>query len=150
MLVITAKNTDQNEKTDVVEHSILGHLVAVKNERNDFAGVQKRIEDGVFTAGELEADLSKRLVKRRGKIVKLTPKEYELLSYLIRNTGKALGHAELLRNVWGAGYGQESEYLRTFIWQLRHKVEDDPSNPQFILTEPGVGYRFVQPERHQR
>jgi DNA-binding winged helix-turn-helix (wHTH) protein len=102
----------------------------------------------VFAVGDLEVDLSKRVVKRHGEIIKLTPKEYDLLSYFIRNTGRALNHAELLHNVWGPEYGQESEYLRTFIWQLRHKLEDDPTNPQFILTESGVGYRFVEPERH--
>jgi DNA-binding winged helix-turn-helix (wHTH) protein len=106
--------------------------------------------DGVFIIGELEADLSRRLVKRRGKAVKLTPKEYELLSYLIRHAGKALGHAELLHNVWGVEYGQESEYLRTFIWQLRHKIEDNPSDPRLILTEPGVGYRFTEPGPRQQ
>jgi DNA-binding winged helix-turn-helix (wHTH) protein len=125
-----------------------GARVAVKNESADLPGAPASIQDRVFTIGELEANLSKRLVKRRGEIVKLTPKEYDLLSYFIRNTGKALGHAELLHNVWGPEYGQESEYLRTFIWQLRRKLEDNPSNPQFILTEPGVGYRFVEPEWH--
>jgi DNA-binding winged helix-turn-helix (wHTH) protein len=107
----------------------------------------ERNEDEVLMIGELEANLSRRVIKQRGKIIKLTPKEYELLSYLIRNAGKALGHAELLRNIWGMGYGRESEYLRTFIWQLRHKLEDDPANPRYILTEPGVGYRFMAPEQ---
>ncbi len=112
--------------------------------------VPGKIEDEVFTAADLEVNLSRRLIKRRGQIIKLTPKEYELLAYLVRNTGKALNHVELLRNVWGPEYGQESQYLRTFISQLRHKIEDDPSTPQFIVTEPGVGYRFVEPEGHYR
>ena len=100
----------------------------------------------VFTAGDLEVDLSKQEVKRRGQVVKLTRTEYELLAYLISNCGKALTHRELLHSVWGPEYGDEREYVRVFVGQLRRKIEDDPSNPRFILTEPGLGYRFVEPE----
>ena len=100
----------------------------------------------VFTAGDLEVDLSKRVVKRRAKIIRLTGTEYELLAYLVSNYGKILTHKELLHNVWGPEYGEESEYVRVFIRQLRRKIEDDPSNPRFIVTEPRIGYRFVKPE----
>ncbi len=100
----------------------------------------------VFTAGELEVDLSKRLIKRREETIKLTPTEYQLLAYLISNHGKVLTHRELLHNVWGPEYGDESEYVRTFINQLRRKIEDDPSNPKYIVTESRIGYRFVKPE----
>ncbi len=99
----------------------------------------------VFTAGDLEVDLSSRVVKRRGQIVKLTGTEYELLAYLVSNCGKVLTHREILHNVWGTEYGEEIEYVRTFITQLRRKIEDDPSNPRFIVTEPRIGYRFVKP-----
>ena len=99
-----------------------------------------------FTAGNLEVDLSRRMVKRRGQTVKLTRTEYELLAYLISNHGKVLTHRDLLHNVWGREYGEETEYVRTFINQLRRKIEDDPPNPQYILTEPRVGYRFINPE----
>ena len=107
--------------------------------------VNNNIEDRVFTVGDLEVDMSKRLTKRRGQIIKLTPKEYKLLAYMVRDGGKVLSHKELLQNVWGPEYGREYEYLRTFIWQLRQKIEDDPSNPQFIVTEPSVGYRLIEP-----
>ncbi len=100
----------------------------------------------VFTGGDLEVDLSKRVVKRRGQIVKLTRTEYELLAYLVSKRGKVLTHRELLHNVWGPEYGEETEYVRVFIGQLRRKIEDDPSNPRFIMTEPRIGYRFVTPE----
>lgn len=100
----------------------------------------------IFTGGELEVDFSKRVVKRREQVVKLTRTEYELLSYLVSNCGKVLTHREILHNVWGPEYGEEIEYVRTFITQLRRKIEDDPSNPQFIVTEPRIGYRFVKPE----
>lgn len=100
----------------------------------------------IFTAGDLEIDLARRVVKLRGKAVRLTRTEYELLAYLVSNHGKVLTHRELLNNVWGPEYGNEAEYVRVFVNQLRHKIEDDPSNPQYILTEPRVGYRFVKPD----
>lgn len=99
-----------------------------------------------FTAGDLEVDFSKQIVKHRGKVVRLTRTEYQLLAYLVSNCGKLLTHEDLLHNVWGPEYGEEIEYVRTFITQLRRKIEDDPSNPQFVVTEPRVGYRFVSPE----
>jgi len=108
------------------------------------AGVRAVIP--VFSAGGLEVDFSKQLVKRRGEIVRLTRTEYELLAYLVSHCGKVLTHRELLHNVWGPEYGEESEYVRTFIRQLRSKIEDDPSNPRFIVTEPRIGYRFVKPD----
>jgi len=100
----------------------------------------------VLAIGDLEVDLSKHLVRRRGQIVNLTRTEYELLAYLVSNYGKVLTHRELLHNVWGSEYGEEIEYVRTFINQLRRKIEDDPSNPRFILTETRIGYRFVKPD----
>lgn len=99
----------------------------------------------VITVDDLEVDLSKHVVKRHGKIVKLTRTEYELLAFLVNNCGKVITHKELLHNVWGPEYGEESEYVRVFINQLRRKIEDDPSNPRFILTEPRIGYRFAKP-----
>lgn len=100
----------------------------------------------VFTAGDLEVDLAKRVVKRKGKVLKLTGTEYQLLTYLVAHHGKVLTHKELLHNVWGPEYGDESEYVRVFIGQLRRKIEDDAANPRFIVTEPRIGYRFVEPE----
>ena len=101
----------------------------------------------VFTTGDLEVDLSKRIVKRRGEDIRLTRTEYELLAYLVSNAGKVLTHRDLLHNVWGPEYGEEREYVRVFIGQLRRKIEDDPSNPRFIVTESRVGYRFVEPDQ---
>lgn len=99
-----------------------------------------------FEAGDLEIDFSRRIVKRHGEIVRLTKTEYELLTYLASNCGKVLTHKQILHSVWGPEYGEESEYVRVFMRQLRSKIEDDPSNPRFITTEPRVGYRFVKPE----
>jgi len=99
----------------------------------------------IFSAGDLEVDFSKHVVKRRGETLRLTRTEYELLAYLVSNCGKVLTHRDILHNVWGPEYGEESEYVRTFVRQLRRKIEDDPSSPRFIITEPRVGYRFVKP-----
>lgn len=100
----------------------------------------------VFTAGDLEIDLSNRVVKRLGKVIKLTRTEYDLLAYLALNCDKLVTHKDLLTNVWGPEYGEELEYVRLFIWQVRRKIEDDPKTPRFILTEPRVGYRMVRPD----
>jgi DNA-binding winged helix-turn-helix (wHTH) protein len=133
----------------MMRHRLQGYNdveAVIRREKNNFVGVQKRIGDRVFIPQEIEIDLSMRLVKRQGQIVKLTPTEYKLLEYLIRNSGKVLTQTEILHNVWGPQYGQESEYVRNFIRQLRRKIEDDPSNPRFIVTEPRFGYRFCWPE----
>lgn len=96
-------------------------------------------------AGRLCIDLAERRVAVDGREVPLTRTEYELLRHLAINAGKVLTHRELLQRVWGPEYGDETDYLRTFIKQLRRKLELDPSRPQYILTQPGIGYRFVVP-----
>jgi two-component system, OmpR family, KDP operon response regulator KdpE len=91
---------------------------------------------------DLEIDLAARSVKLHGKGVSLTKTEYELLRMLATNRGRVLTHRELLQQVWGPEYGDETEYLRTFIRNLRRKLETDPGQPRYLLTEAGVGYRF--------
>jgi two-component system KDP operon response regulator KdpE len=100
----------------------------------------------VITIGEIVLDRERRLVRKSGAIVHLTPKEFDLLYCLMSHAGKPLTHARLLTSVWGTEYGNEVEYLRTFVRQLRQKLEDDPSSPEYILTDPYIGYRFKQPE----
>ncbi len=100
-------------------------------------------EGAVVVAGEVRIDLSRRTVCRGGKEVSLTRTEYELLRCLAANAGKVLSHRELLREVWGPEYGEETEYLRTFIKQLRRKLEPNPSRPVHLVTQPGLGYRLV-------
>lgn len=95
----------------------------------------------------LEIDLGRDLVKLDNEQVRLTPIEYKLLREMATNAGKLLTHRWLLQRVWGPGYGSESHYLRVFVRQLRQKLTDDPSKPRFILTEPGLGYRWIpEPE----
>ncbi len=96
-----------------------------------------------FHSEDLEIDFQSRRVHARGKDVRLTPKEFELLRYLVAHAGKPVTHRELLQGVWGPDYGDEPEYLRVFINQVRKKIEANPAKPQYILTEPWVGYRFA-------
>ncbi len=96
-----------------------------------------------FVSGELEIDFEARRVRVRSKNVRLTPKEFQILRYLISQEGKPVPHRQLLQAVWGPDYGEESDYLRVFINHLRKKIEPDPAKPRYILTEPWVGYRFA-------
>jgi two-component system KDP operon response regulator KdpE len=98
-----------------------------------------------FASDELNIDFEKRVVTVKGNVVKLTPKEFELLRQLVAKTGKSQMHRRLLQAVWGPDYGEETEYLRVFINQLRKKIEPDPQHPRYIHTEPWVGYRFEPP-----
>jgi two-component system KDP operon response regulator KdpE len=95
-------------------------------------------------AGDLEIDLIKRLVSRAGEPVRLTPKEYELLARLVEGDGKVLTHRALLVAIWGPAHADDLPYLRVLVGQLRQKLEPEPASPRHILTEPGVGYRFMR------
>ncbi|MFI5165094.1 MAG: response regulator [Thermoanaerobaculales bacterium] len=97
----------------------------------------------IFTVSELRIDLARRQVFRAGIEVRLTPIEYKLLALLVRHAGKVLTHRQILREVWGPEYGDESHYLRVYVAQLRHKLEANPARPRYLRTEPGVGYRLL-------
>lgn len=99
-------------------------------------------ERKVIISQNLLIDVAARQVRSNGETIHLTPTEYDLLYYLAKNPGKVITHRELLHEVWGSEYGDEREYLRVFISQVRRKIEDDPVRPEYILTVPGVGYRF--------
>jgi two-component system KDP operon response regulator KdpE len=100
----------------------------------------------VIANGDLQIDLALRTVKKKDETLKLTATEYTLLSLFAKNEGKVLTHHYLLREVWGPGFITQSQYLRVFIAQLRKKIENDPNRPEYLLTESGVGYRFVSRE----
>ena len=102
--------------------------------------------DPVGNFGELVIDYAARLVKKSNLNIKLTATEYNLLVLLAKNEGKVLTHLYLLNQVWGPTYGNESQYLRVFVAQLRKKIETDPNRPAYIITESGVGYRLRTPE----
>jgi two-component system KDP operon response regulator KdpE len=101
-------------------------------------------EEAVILVGDVSLDASRHLVLKNGRTVHLTPKQFELLHFLMINAGKPVPHAKLLRSVWGPEYGNELEYLRTFVRQVRMKIEDDPANPKYLLTESHIGYRFCE------
>ncbi len=96
-----------------------------------------------LTNNTLEIDITNHLVKKNNEIIKLTSTEFDLLTLFVKNEGRVLTHHYLLREVWGPGYIDQSQYLRVFINQLRKKIETEPNQPQYLLTESGVGYRFV-------
>lgn len=102
--------------------------------------------DQVFTVGDVTIDIDERRVVVGGKEVRLTPKEFDVLTYLVKHAGKVVTHRALLQTVWGWQSTDQTEYLRVFINQLRRKIEIDASHPQYIITEPWVGYRFVPNE----
>lgn len=97
----------------------------------------------VINCNSLQIDLSARMVRKNRETIKLTVTEYNLLALLAKNEGKVLTHQHLLKEIWGPGYINQSQYLRVFIAQLRKKIETDPNRPEHIITESGVGYRFV-------
>jgi two-component system, OmpR family, KDP operon response regulator KdpE len=103
----------------------------------------KEQNSNLLTAGEITIYLAERRVLVAEKEIRLTPKEFEVLSYLVKNAGKVLTHRALLQAVWGWESTDQTEYLRVFINQLRKKIETDPQHPRYILTEPWVGYRFA-------
>ena len=106
--------------------------------------LQAHGERPVFNVGDLSVDLVRRIVKRGGKDVKLSPKEYDLLRLLVQHAGKVLTHNFLLKELWDEP--TDTQYLRVYVRQLRRKIESDPERPQFLMTETGIGYRLRAPD----
>jgi two-component system, OmpR family, KDP operon response regulator KdpE len=104
-----------------------------------------RIQIPVLRVGKLELELEHRTLRKAGKEVHLSPTEFELLALLMQHLGVPLTHARILRTIWGPDYGEATEYLRSYVKALRKKIEDDPAHPEYILTEPWVGYRLRDP-----
>lgn len=154
IIMLTAKG-DESDKVKGLELGAddylpkpfgIGELLArVKAvlRRSKLPGESKR--DPVFACGGMTMNFAQRRVNVRGKDIKLSPTEYKLLYELVTNAGRVLLHQDLLRKVWGRGYGEETEYLRVYVRYLRQKIEEESSKPKYILTEPGVGYRFAEP-----
>jgi two-component system KDP operon response regulator KdpE len=104
-------------------------------------------QEAVFHFGSVSVDLTARVVKKGGKIVKLTPTEYALLALFVRNAGRVLTHRFILQQIWGPTFEEESQYSRVYAGQLRKKLEDDPTHPRLLLTESGIGYRLSDEEQ---
>lgn len=104
---------------------------------------QKGDSQPLITTGNLEIDLGNRMVKKNQEQVKLTSTEYNLMALFAKNRGKVLTHQYILKEIWGLGSQNETQYLRVFVAQLRKKIEENPNQPKFLITESGVGYRFI-------
>jgi two-component system KDP operon response regulator KdpE len=105
--------------------------------------LQRRSETPVLKLGELEIDNLRHRLTRAGVEIKLTPKEFELLSCLARNAGRVVTHKQILSAVWGPAHAEHTQYLRVYVGHLRQKIEEDPDDPRIVLTEPGIGYRIA-------
>jgi len=151
IIILSARSTEQN-KIDALDAGAddyltkpfgLGELLArIRVEMRHSVSSPAQDQSGVFTSGALKVDLLKRQVMVDDREVHLTPIQYRLLSVLIKNAGKVLTHQYLLKEVWGPSYKDNSHYLRIYMSQLRQKLETDPTQPQYLLTESGVGYRL--------
>jgi len=149
VIILTVKDSE-NDKVTLLDSGADDYLTKPFNINELKARIRvafrhrlKSEDTPVYKAGKLIIDFSKRIVKVNEKTVKFTPKEYALLSMLARNAGKVLTQNHILKELWGPYQDEESQYLRIYILQIRRKIEDDPSNPKIIITEPGVGYRLV-------
>jgi two-component system KDP operon response regulator KdpE len=105
--------------------------------------MQRKSEIPVLHVGAIEVDAVRHRVTRAGADIKLTPKEFELLSFLARHAGRVVTHKQILTAVWGPAHTEDTQYLRVYIGQLRQKIEDHPDDPRIVLTEPGIGYRIA-------
>jgi two-component system KDP operon response regulator KdpE len=107
-------------------------------------------EPHVLRVGDLELDANRRVLHRNGEFIHLTPTEFHLLALLMRHQGTLVTHSQLLRSIWGPEYGTELDYLRSYVKALRKKIEENPSQPKYLLTEPWVGYRLCDPSQQYR
>jgi len=151
VIVISARG-QEDDKVEALESGANDYLTKPFGTRELLARIKvalrnrtpEAVASPVLEAGDLRVDLEQHVVMRDGVQVHLTPNEYRLLVALLRHPGKVLTHGQLLKEVWGSGNVQQTHYLRVYMNQLRHKLEDDPSRPRHLLTELGVGYRLVE------
>jgi two-component system KDP operon response regulator KdpE len=123
-------------------------LARIRANLRRFGGPTSASEEPVVVSENFSVDIAARQAVVNGRPVRLTPKEFDLLRYLLANANKSIPHRKLLQTIWGPDYGDEVEYLRVFVSQLRKKVEPDHAHPRYIVTEPWVGYRFVLPSQN--
>ena len=152
ILMLTVRD-EEHDKVEALEKGADDYITKPFSIRECIARIRaavrrsktpERSEDAPIAVGDIEILPARRIVKKAGEAVRLTPKEYEILLYLMRNAGRAVTYGKLLTSVWGVEYRQEVDYLRTFVRQLRKKIEKDPSHPRYLLTDPCVGYRFAE------
>ena len=151
-IIILTVQSGENEKVELLDAGADDYVTKPFAKRELLARIRaalRRLPSAsvsgprTFVSGDLEIDFETRKVRTGTRNVRLTPKEFELLRYLVSQAGKPVSHRELLQAVWGPDYGDQSDYLRVFITHLRKKIEINPAKPQYILTDPWVGYRFA-------
>lgn len=149
-ILILSVQSSEDEIVKALDHGANDYLVKpfrtgelLARIRTSLRGFAPHVMVSPDSNGELEIDTILRQVRKSKEIVKLTSTEYELLALLYKNEGRVLTHQHLLKEIWGPGHINQSQYLRVFVAQLRKKIEPDPNRPKFIRTESGVGYRFI-------
>lgn len=150
-IIILSARTNEDEIIGALDHGANDYLTKPFRNGELLARIRSAIRSAkqdqdtspILTFGNLSVDLNNHTAKKGEEILKLTSTEYSILSLMARNAGKVLTHQYILKEVWGVAYQTQSQYLRVFVAQLRKKIEDDPSFPVFIMTESGIGYRFV-------
>lgn len=152
ILILTVRDEEQ-DKVDALERGADDYITKPFSMRECVARIRTAVrrakapdrpDNAPLEVGDIRLLPDRRLVYKSGQPLHLTPKEYDILFYLMTNAGRAVTHGKLLTTVWGADYRQEIDYLRTFVRQLRKKIEEDPSNPKYLLTDAYVGYRFAE------
>ena len=149
-IVILSVQSNEEDIVKALDNGANDYLIKPFRTGELLARIRSSIRNHTFESnsslidfGELQIDLSARTLKKKNELIKLTSTEYALLALFARNEGKVLTHSYLLKQVWGSSYINESQYLRVYVAQLRKKIENDPNRPKYLLTESGVGYRFV-------
>lgn len=152
ILILTVRDSEE-QKVEALECGADDYITKPFSMRECIARIRsavrraqtpERREDAPVQIGDIQILPVRRLVSKAGQLIHLTKKEYDILYYLMCHAGRAVTYGELLSSVWGVEYRSEIDYLRTFVRQLRKKIEDDPSNPKYLLTDPYVGYRFAE------
>lgn len=150
VLMLTVRDSE-DDKVEALEAGADDYITKPFKLRELVARVQTAVRrartpirdaNAVIEIGEIALDTERRVVKKAGQEVHLTPKEFDLLYCLMANAGRPITHARLLSEIWGPEYGSELEYLRTFVRQLRKKLENDPRRPEYLITDSHIGYRF--------
>ena len=151
IIILSARSSEQN-KVDALDagaddfltkpFGISELLARIRAALRRSARPQEQMQGDVFVNDNLKVDLVNRLVSKDDQEIHLTPIQYRLLAVLVKHAGKVLTHQQILKEVWGPSYQENAHYLRIYMSQLRQKLESDPTQPKFLLTESGVGYRF--------
>jgi two-component system KDP operon response regulator KdpE len=158
-ILMLSVNDDQDRKVEALEAGADDYVTKPFHMRELTARIRAALRrariisahsEETILIGEISLHPARRLVQKAGQPVHLTPKEFDLLHYLMAHSGLPITHARLLHVVWGAEYASQVEYLRTFMRQLRRKLEDDAGNPRYLLTDSHVGYRFADPAQFNR